>query len=142
MGLIASIYRDAYDSTANAFHGAAEVVIMNIEGPAQHPSADRPAALLIAGPQAGMEPNPIIVPAVFEGGAWVEDTSPAHAGPMFGGTYAGSSDSRFGEAVRRLLGDPDPSGLNRPPFRTASVRSPIPVHDRFETWAAYNAGIE
>lgn len=133
MGLIVDIYRSDYDSTANAFHGQSRVTLVNVEGPFE-PAPDRPAALLIPGPQAGPEPNPIIVP---------DKACPADmVGPMFGGTYAASSDSRFGEAVRALLGDPDPAALNRPPFRSSSIRAAIPVHDRFEVWEGYRTPFE
>lgn len=40
------------------------------------------------------------------------------AGPMFGGNFVWTSDSRF------------------------LPKHPIPVHDRFETWTAYNANFD
>jgi hypothetical protein len=40
------------------------------------------------------------------------------AGPMFGGNFIWTSDSRF------------------------PGKHPIPVHDRFETWTAYNANFD
>lgn len=40
-----------------------------------------------------------------------------HAGPMFGGNFVWSSDSRFRDRVSA---------------------SPVPVHDRFETWSNYD----
>ena len=51
--------------------------------------------------------NPILVPVDQPGGA----------GPMMGGTYAATSDSRFGKAT--------------------GVYGAIPIHDRFESWELY-----
>ena len=44
-------------------------------------------------------------------------------GPMMGGSYAGTSDSRFSRMVERLTGQP--------------WHGAVAVHDRFETWAQY-----
>ena len=44
---------------------------------------------------------------------------------MMGGNYAATSDSRFGEAVRKRIG---------PNFYGA-----VPIHDRFETPEQYRA---
>lgn len=45
------------------------------------------------------------------------------AGPMMGGSYIASSDSRFSAECQRVLGAP---------FYGA-----VPLHDRFETWEQY-----
>ncbi len=44
----------------------------------------------------------------------VRPPNETHAGPMAGGNFVWSSDSRFRDSVSR---------------------SPVPVHDRFETWS-------
>ena len=105
MGLIVSVYRDHYDSELNLFHGRKSVTVTNIPGPFD-PTPDRPAAELGKGP----------------GGDWIirpapEDVPVGMAGPMFGGTYAATSDSRMREAT--------------------GLRSALPIHDRFETWDQY-----
>lgn len=100
MGLRVDIYRDRYDSTLNAFHGYDTVTVTNIPGPFE-PTDDAPAAVLTRNPLNA----PIITP---------RDLPVNMAGPMFGGTYAASSDSRFGRAV--------------------GIYGALPVHDRFETW--------
>lgn len=46
-------------------------------------------------------------------------------GPMASGAYIATSDSRFREAVEKMLGH--------------RFYGAIPLHDRFETWAQYDA---
>lgn len=99
MGLIASIYRDDYDASVNAFYGKTKVTIVNIEGPFE-PAEDRPAALLAHNAFG----KPILVPANEQG-------KPVR-GVMFGGTYAATSDSRFGRAT--------------------GIYGAVPIHDRIE----------
>jgi len=104
MGLRVQIYRSAeYDSELNAFYGKRAVTVVNLEGPFE-PSEDEPSAILASGPGG----DPIIVPEGLPSGM---------VGPMFGGTFAASSDSRF---------------------RTGTgQRSALPIHDRFETVEQY-----
>lgn len=45
------------------------------------------------------------------------------AGPMMGGSYAGTSDSRFSRMVKALTGHP--------------WHGAVAVHDRYETWEQY-----
>jgi hypothetical protein len=102
MGLRVDIYRDrSYDCELNAFFGKSTVTVENIPGPFD-PDDDAPAAVLTRNALG----NPIITP---------RDLPVNMAGPMFGGTYAASSDSRFG--------------------RAAGIYGALPIHDRFETWA-------
>lgn len=100
MGLRVDIYRDRYDSELNAFHGFDTVTVENIPGPFE-PSDDAPAAVLTRNALG----NPVITP---------RDLPVNMAGPMFGGTYAASSDSRYA--------------------RAAGIYGALPVHDRFETY--------
>jgi len=106
MGLIVNIYRDQHDSELNAFHGYQSVVVLNVEGPFE-PTEDIPAAML---EHNGLG-DPIIVP--FPG------VRPGVIGPMYGGTIADTSDSRWREAVGGYHG--------------------LPIHDRYETVATYDA---
>lgn len=48
-----------------------------------------------------------------------------HTEYMFGGTYIADSDSRFNRAVEKILG--------------ARFYGAIPLHDRTESWEAYEA---
>jgi hypothetical protein len=108
MGMLVSIYRSDYDSTRNLFHGCRRLVVTNVDGPFD-PSPDTPAAILDRGPFG----DPIIVPDF--------SSFPADrpAGPMYGGTFASTSDSRWCAAVKAATG-----------HRIDAVR----IHDRFDTW--------
>lgn len=101
MGLRVDIYRSDYDSTGNVFHGKRAVIVTNLPGPFT-PTPACPAAVLGRDGLGG----PAILPDVA-------DYPPDCAGPMFGGTLAYTSDSRFGHG-------------------------PLPIHDRFETWDMYD----
>lgn len=110
MGLIVDIFRASYNSPLNVFEGVRELTIVNVDGPFL-PNALRPAAMLVDGHRPG---DKIVVPAGLDTSGdspkWVRATAPDAAGPMFGGSYAGTSDSRF---------DPGFYGA-------------VPIHDRFE----------
>ena len=114
MGLIVEIFRNSArsrdDEQLNAFKGVNAVTLINVEGPFP-PAPDAPAALL----ETNALGNPIIVPVERP-----ENT----AGPMFGGTYGATSDSRFGEAIRAIS--------------RQYVYGALPVHDRFESWELYD----
>ena len=84
--------------------------ITNVEGPFE-PSENAPAAKLL--PNSGGTAK--IVPD------WVEEAE--GAGPMFDGHFAYTSDSRFGKAVRKLI---------------MADHVAIAVHDRVESWEAYD----
>ena len=115
MGLIVDIARTDYDAKQNAFHGKSRVTVLNIDWPFE-PTPDAPAALLTQNALGG----PIIVPAfIDELGNAQPVKRGGMIGPMFGGTFAASSDSRFGRATEQ-------SGA-------------ISIHDRFESVAQYDA---
>jgi hypothetical protein len=71
-----------------------------------------------------------LVPAVRVGGEWprtyVAKGSDDLCGPMFGGNYADTSDSRFGEAMERTV-------------KGTRFFGAVPIHDRYETWAQYES---
>ncbi|UTC29087.1 hypothetical protein BAMBUS_00040 [Brevundimonas phage vB_BpoS-Bambus] len=121
MGLIVSIYRrcaadqpgdilklDSVDCTNGGVSSkVAQLTLVNVDGPFD-PNPSRPAAYLVKGNVRGAVK---IVPATDTGEMdtrWL----------MAGGNYAGTTDSRFNEAVERLGG---------PRFG-----GPVSVHDRFE----------
>ena len=111
MGLLVDIFRADYDSQLNVFHGRHRVTLTNVPGPFE-PSDDAPAARLTRGPGG----DPIIVPeleAVDPSPDDDERYGPPLLGPMFGGTYAATSDSRFTQATGQ--------------------RGALPIHDRYET---------
>lgn len=86
MGLLVSVYRGVYTSKNNAFDGKSQIVVVNIAGPFE-PNDKAPAAMV----HKNAFGDPIIVPVAEDGG------------PMgyvaMGGSYAGTSDGRFREAV-------------------------------------------
>jgi hypothetical protein len=116
MGLIANIFKTTYDcSNGGVSSECSEVTIVNIEGPFE-PTEDRPAVLLVENAGGTVK----IVPAVE-----VEDANEYHGkwapklGSMMGGTYVATSDSRFTNAVERLLG--------------SRFYGAVPFHDRYES---------
>lgn len=122
MGLIASILKHNGRSYANG--GLSDqhndVTIVNVAGPFE-PTADRPAVMLVHGNVRG---SVKAIPAEFVAGRWQFAQPRGSVGPMMGGSYIETSDSRFGEAVAALGG---------PRY------SPVALHDRFETPEQYRA---
>ena len=104
MGLRVRIFRADYDSEMNVFYGKNVIVVTNIEGPFK-PSDDEPAALLVDGPRGTKHIRP-----ADDGFDGVQ---------MSGGTFAHTSDSRFGEAV--------------------GFYGAVSIHDRRETWEEYES---
>ncbi len=111
MGLRVDVLRGTYDSTANAFHGKSYITIVNIAGPFE-PTEDAPAARLAR----NAFNEPIIVPAdeFLLDQNILPDT---FIGPMMGGTYAGTSDSRL--------------------QKQSGIYGAVAIHDRFETHDEY-----
>jgi len=113
MGLYADIFKHNGQSFSNG--GVSEthdmVCVINVPGPF-NPDDRHPAVLLVP----GNLPNTAKVVPLKE---------PANqVGPMMGGCYVSTSDSRFSEAVKALTG---------------SYASVAPLHDRYETQAQYDA---
>ena len=107
MGLIINVYRavDFPDCTLNGISGKfAELTLVNVSGPFE-PDEKRPAAWLMPGHIPHSARIVVVDPATDTGWA------------MMGGNYAGTSDSRFNEAVQKLTGA-------RPGV--------VAVHDRYE----------
>lgn len=95
MGLLVSVYRrGSSDCTLGGISSkATELCVVNMEGPFD-PSDDYPAAILTTGGLGA----PCLKPAILVDGEWVV----APGWWMNGGNLAGTSDSRFGEAVRKI----------------------------------------
>lgn len=115
MGLYISVYRDA-DGHDCTLHGVSsrfkELCLVNADGPFE-PREDRPAVLM----QNHYRNCLRIVPAKKVGDEWVAIDGPG-IGPMFGGNYGATSDSRFGELCSKLLGQ--------------DFYGAVAIHDRFE----------
>ena len=113
MGLTVRIYRDGGDDATNGGISSKveKLTLINVEGPFD-PSFDAPAAILRV-KTIGSRKHPYIEPVtVTKRGdlLWLN-------GGMFGGNYAGTSDSRFGEAVAKMIGH---------------KYGPVGIHDRVE----------
>ena len=96
MGLPASIYRDEYRSSTNAFSNFNRVTLINVDGPFE-PSKDAPAAVLVK----GNAPGTVVVRVVRN---YVPGETPEVIRGMMGGAYVSTSDGRFSEAVEKILG--------------------------------------
>lgn len=102
MGLSLDLYRSGYNSKNNVLAGWQSVVVTNVEGPVQ-PSPNMPAVILTSN-SCG---NPIIRPDIefmHEMGSFVEEgvAVPVDGHMAHGDTYAATSDSRFGDALRDM----------------------------------------
>lgn len=108
MGLRINIYRDDYRSNRCVFHDVKEVTLINVPGPFE-PTPDAPPAAIV---KNGLG-NPIIIPdpKTFD--------LPSDLFLIAGGAYGGTSDSRFGDAIREL-------GSNG--------YCALPIHDYVETY--------
>lgn len=104
MGIIVDVYRCAdKDCSKDGISSRySRLCVVNVDGPFE-PCDDLPACRL----EQGYVPNSAMI--VIDG---------ENRRGMFGGNYAGTSDSRFGEAVSKILGG-------------ARVNV-VAIHDRFE----------
>tara|TARA_B110000240_G_scaffold169408_1_gene192342 strand:+ start:57 stop:389 length:333 start_codon:yes stop_codon:yes gene_type:complete len=110
MGLLVSVYKSGGTDCTNGGITSTDIkglCVTNIDGPFT-PSEDYPAAILVVR-HFGFGSVLSIVPE--------ENFKGQH---MFGGNYASSSDSRFGEAAREML-DGEQYWIGA-----------VPIHDRAE----------
>jgi hypothetical protein len=126
MGLTVSVYRrelrhfNGDCSNGGISANALDLCLVNVEGP-DRPNDETPAALLVDWRPFGQDVGRRlvkIVAAELVDGEWKQLRKPTMNGPMFGGNYAGCSDSRFNEAVEKSLG--------------VMFYGAVPIHDRFE----------
>jgi hypothetical protein len=106
MGLIVDVYttRDSYDCTRNGVTNRFDkLCVVNVSGPFE-PKDDCPAVKLEEGPLNTVR----LVPLEGED-QWT----------MFGGNYAATCDSRFSDAIEKMLGH--------------RFYGAVPVHDRIES---------
>jgi hypothetical protein len=113
MGLLVEVYRsDSRDCSNGGISSfASSLCLVNADGPFS-PSADCPAAEIVPGPVEGQ--------AIIRR---VGGNTPGMIGPMFGGAFAYSCDSRFSAAVRKVTGH--------------KAYGAVAIHDRFETAESY-----
>jgi len=116
MGLSIKVYRWNLGDCSNEGESARadSLCVVNVPGPF-NPRPDSPAFELVEG--RGGRGHAILRP--------VGAKKPGMIGPMFGGNYASTSDSRFSEALRDLTG--------------ASHYGAVPIFDRYETTEEYEA---
>ena len=121
MGLIADIYKNGGDCSNGGLSSWADgVCLVNVDGPFS-PSDRYAAALLVPGAVSGIAR---VIPAEEQEGSWVPYPSDG-LGPMMGGCYVATSDGRFSKAVEKITG--------------ARFYGAVPLHDRYETQAQYDA---
>lgn len=134
MGLLANIYKHGGASYANGGLSGEhdDVCIVNVPGPFE-PSETHPAVALVPGNVAGAVK---VIPVVdvgpvgpaqgklgrhevaVNGRLWRLAAPRGCAGPMMGGCYVGTSDSRLGETIAEMGG--------------SRWGGPVSLHDRFE----------
>lgn len=113
MGMIVSVLRNVElgDCTNGGLTSKfGRLCVVNVDGPFE-PREDMPAVMLVENAQRTCK----IVPAENVDGQW----QPVKKWWMMGGNYATTSDSRFADAVEKLLGH--------------RFYGAVAVHDRTET---------
>jgi hypothetical protein len=118
MGMIVTVYRAPPSQWGDATNGgvssrATRLCVVNVPGPFE-PSADVPGVELVSHVRGCVSLVPTSETDARMG-------SRDYAGPMMGGNYAGTCDSRFNDKVRKLLGQ--------------DFYGAVAIHDRFDTWA-------
>jgi hypothetical protein len=127
MGLTAYIYKSGLGDCSNGgiSSRADKVTLVNVEGPFE-PTEDRPAAMLVPGNTAGTVK--VVAAVAGDDGTYApvkQNGDGKQVGPMMGGAYVATSDSRFSRAVEDLLGH--------------RFYGAVPLHDRFESAAEYES---
>ena len=121
MGLTVSILRDSDlgDCSNGGVSGRVnKLTMINVEGPFE-PSDNAPAAKLVEGNLGGAK----VIPCIDHPTIMMGDMSKL-IGPMMGGTYVATSDSRFSNKLEEM---------------GVSMGVAIPFHDRYETTEQYRA---
>lgn len=119
MGLIVQVYHPSIngvieDYSNNGFSShSSKICLVNVEGP-HHPGPDCDAALLECHYPGALR----IVQAGIGNKGYVASYYKDRVGPMAGGCFASSPDSRFVDACEKLLGH--------------SFYGAVAIHDRWE----------
>lgn len=119
MGLMIDVYRSGPDCSLGGVSTHDRLCLVDglIPATAQfEPTEDMPAVVFDR--TVNGEGPLIVVPAVWDHGMWVPERRPG-IGPLHGGAFAYSHDSRFARAVGNSM-------------------IAIPIFDRFESQATYN----
>ena len=117
MGLTVSVYRAGRGDFTNGGISAKhdDLTVVNVVGPFA-PTPSRPPVLLVDGARGTKR----VVPAYQDSdGAWWMVAETELVGPMMGGNYASSSDSRWTSAV--------------------GFYGAVAIHDRYETPEQYRS---
>lgn len=126
MGLIVEVLRHTRGGvienyTNDGVSGYADrLCLVNVDGPFE-PGVDAPAAIL----ESHMPGILRIVPAGLGCNGYVPVRHSVRIGPMMGGNYAATSDSRFGDACFRIIGH--------------RFYGAVAIHDRWESQEQYNS---
>lgn len=123
MGITLDIFKSSMgDFSGGGLSSRAErVTLVNVEGPSE-PSREAPAVALLA----GHTPETVRAVPVIANGSDYELVEPeGSVGPMMGGCYVGTADSRFSRAVEEITG--------------RRFYGAVALHDRYETTAQYAA---
>lgn len=112
MGMLVSVYKDAssnYDCTNGGVSSRdiKGLCLTNVDGPFD-PCDEYPAAQLVFKNTGFSKIVKVVPEEELEKGSWT----------MFGGNYAATSDSRFSEKVKSMLGN--------------DFYGAVPIHDRVE----------
>ena len=115
MGLTVYVFRSSLGDCTNGGVSSQHdrLTVVNVQGPSE-PTADAPAVLLVDGPLGSKHLAPAVL---MESGEWGPALTEGVVGPMAGGNFAQSSDSRFAQA--------------------AGFYGAVSVHDRYETPEQY-----
>jgi hypothetical protein len=128
MGLTASIYVNKEPGYENCSNGGIssrfnQVCIVNAEGPSQ-PRPDCPAVII----ETHVKGIVRAIPAQNVQGEWRAVEMAHCVGPMAGGAFIATSDSRFGELVRKLI--------------DGQFYGAVALHDRFESMEDYSRNFD
>lgn len=117
MGLIADIYKhgNVNCSSGGLSSRVEAVTLVNVSGPFD-PTDDRPAAMVLPGAHPGIAK--IVAAVEIAPGEYEPLKVDGSVGPMMGGCYVATSDSRFRQKVEEICG--------------ASFYGAVPLHDRYE----------
>ena len=124
MGLTAGIFVTKEPGYENCSNGGIsskfkQVCIVNADGPSE-PQPDCPAVIIESHYRGIVR----AIPAQLVGGHWRAVEMSHCVGPMAGGAFIHTSDSRFGELVEKLIG--------------GRFYGAVALHDRFESTEDYD----